>query len=350
MPWSIHVLTCSVFSIAYLLKTCDAGSEALSMVQTRASLVSEQLQVAGPSSASKTAITTTASKHLDHTGTLFAWVMFGKVGSTTMRSILTQRSKAHGWEVNRSDTDLLNGDEYDPALCFWGENTYMAEQPQSTKCANQPDNTIVMTTYYGYCQLVTHRPCKYVTLLREPVERLISEYSFFCLICAEGGVRCVVTQEEYDGWYIMHPGVEMPPKCPKISAAEWARRRNNPYVRRFNLIDQQGIQQGAWWNPGYVKDVKEEHYQSALKELTSPHMLVMFLDEFSEGQGGRPSALQLLGDFVGESTDMLSKAALKADNENELFNYKPTTEEVKELQDIMAFDLRLWNELRKPIE
>ena len=47
---------------------------------------------------------------------------------------------------------------------------------------------------YGFCELLstfTDRGCRYVTLLREPVSRLVSDWNYFCIACMQNGHKCV---------------------------------------------------------------------------------------------------------------------------------------------------------------
>lgn len=39
--------------------------------------------------------------------------------------------------------------------------------------------------HYGDCAAIAPRKCQYFTVLRDPVERRVSEYNWFCYACKE---------------------------------------------------------------------------------------------------------------------------------------------------------------------
>lgn len=75
---------------------------------------------------------------------------------------------------------------------------------------------------FGLCDHFPGRPCVYITILRDPVARAISEYNYFCLDGAEGKKKWI-------------PEWERKGECP-IGILQWYHeRRTNPefYIDRF---------------------------------------------------------------------------------------------------------------------
>ena len=66
----------------------------------------------------------------------------------------------------------------------------------------------------------------YVTILRHPIERVLSSYRYFCKSCAEEGRFC--------GDETTALRSEMP-NCPNASVVEWAQFEGNVYVADFSL-------------------------------------------------------------------------------------------------------------------
>ena len=71
---------------------------------------------------------------------------------------------------------------------------------------------------YGGCMHVARR-CSYFTVLREPVERLISEYNYFCLRCSERRKFC---------------GRLANTSCPRMKFLDWAAAHANQYTWHFS--------------------------------------------------------------------------------------------------------------------
>lgn len=277
-------------------------------------------------------------------GQVFAWVMLGRVGSTTMRAVLEHRSMLHGWTVQKEDTDAIRGEDgisYDPYLCHSSGNML---DSKPLKCLEQPTGAVITTIYYGYCDRI-FRPCRYFTLMRDPVARMISDYKHFCRNCAENGLQCRLLKAEKELWARRHPGEPLPQTCPKISITEYARRRANPYVRRFSLVDAHELMEGAWSSLGYARKVGEQHYQSALDVLTRDNMLVVWLEELSVGRAGKPNGVMQLSSYMGGYPGFFEGADRVHENHcgREL---NITLAEIDELHTILSYDVRLTSVIR----
>lgn len=308
----------------------SSAEEALSLVQLRAGQVTN-LDVTNGTDTPE--------------GSLFVWIMLGRVGSTSMRRILSKRSTRHGFHVVREETDLVRGFTYDPTLCHWSGQLDDPEGVTPPRCTKQPDGSVVTTIYPGYCKkFAGSRPCKYFTLLREPVERMVSEYAHFCASCAENALRCQVQPEEKDFWNTKHPGEPLPNTCPNITLLEYAQRRDNPYTRRFSKVDAHEIMEGAWWVSGYYTEISEKHRKSALETLTANNMLVLWLENLSEREGEKPSGLEMLADYL-QDDGLINDAAGIHENPS---HGKPDLDEktLSELENILAWDLKLYSDLQ----
>lgn len=279
---------------------------------------------------------------------LISWIMFGKVGSSTMRTILQKRAHAMNFHmVKHKDTNMMNGHIRTGDLCFWGHE-YHPEQIHSNPlpCATQPEGAVVLSLYHGYCDMLDDsRPCKYMTLLREPIDRLISEYGYFCQSCAEHRLRCKLHPGEKEDWEEHHPGEHIPTLCPNISIIEWAKRHDNPYTRRFSKVDSHELMTKAWSNAGHQFEVGLLHSKSALQTLSANNTLVLFLEELNEGLSEKSSGLRKMSSFL--QTDFPSRyAKLDLNSVEDSHKYKPSLNEYHQLREIMRYDVQLYEALR----
>lgn len=359
MPWHTRaaLIVALVIADVHATHLLTAGSldiemehDSISLVQLRAGTTAHTRPTAAPTLLEATlrlsngTAPSPGGSTSAELGQMFAWVMLGRVGSTTMRAVLEHRSQLHGWTVTKEDTDEIRGEDgisYDPYLCHCSSN--MLEQ-NPLKCLSQPTGAVVTTIYYGYCDRI-FRPCKYFTLMRDPVARMISDYKHFCRNCAENGLQCRMLKSEKEFWAKGHPGEPLPQTCPKISITEYARRRANPYVRRFSLVEPLELMEGAWSSLGYTREVHEKHYQSALDVLTRDNMLVVWLEELSVGRVGKPNGVMQLSSYMGGYPGFFEGADHVHENHcgREL---NISLAEMDALNNILAYDVRLANVVR----
>ena len=132
------------------------------------------------------------------------FVHIGKTGSSTMWAVLTSMQSsslapgltaegpltARAGKVNRSrahPATLSLPTEPADTDCYTDANITHPEQPADTD-ANMTSNN--MDSWLGTAEVgcgfpfgacsFTSRPCRYFTILREPISRLISAYNYFC--------------------------------------------------------------------------------------------------------------------------------------------------------------------------
>ena len=106
---------------------------------------------------------------------MVAWIAFSKVGSTSMSALLAHRATHKGWKKYVPDDDWR--------LC----RSYKLSPGMEPDCADVP-NDYVVPAQLGFCELIgttTGRKCRYMTVLREPISKIVSEWNYFCRDCRE---------------------------------------------------------------------------------------------------------------------------------------------------------------------
>jgi hypothetical protein len=225
---------------------------------------------------------------------LVAWISFGKVGSSTMRVVFKRRAVERGWQkfvpgrgfvgigFHMSPGDLLICHAKSRAVRLLNGTDVGLSIAQ--RCSDAPDGYVVQTNY-GYCDAV-HRPCRYVTILREPISRLVSAYNYFCLACSEGGSQCV---EGGTRARLVEANAEVPRdaqglpltppqlSCPNMSLVDYASREGwgNYYVRRLSATRDASFAFNADSRMGPAE------LATAMERLRRPNMLVLFTEELS---------------------------------------------------------------------
>lgn len=158
-------------------------------------------------------------------GPVSEFVVFDKTGSQTMRKILADRAKLHGW----------------PRWPHVGK-TGLCHYFGIGDCNAVPDGYSVQNAHLSSCD-ATQRPCKEYTILREPVARVMSSYAYFCQACAESSKYCVRDADELNERALnnsqlkrdRHGLAKTTPSlsCPRMSIADYAVWLGNEYTFRF---------------------------------------------------------------------------------------------------------------------
>lgn len=286
-------------------------------------------------------------------GQITAYIQFGKVGSSSIRNLLEHRAEVHGWPVVDEDATCkkhrVTGEECEKKkalecktaqeqglpcgkrLCLARENL-----PSSTgqpDCADEPTDSVVQVTNPGFCEaLQGSRPCSYITLLREPISRMVSEYNYWCLDCKDHvnhqGIFCL------KGYH-----------CPdSLSITDWARRHGNDYTRRLaTRTGSEHLADNFYADTGFLSsELTEADFQAALSVLQADNMLVLWIEELQEGANGKPSGLHQLSEFLADNT-VLDQVPM--DKNRHEHTYQPTAKELKELKEILHYDIRLYEAL-----
>ena len=88
-------------------------------------------------------------------------------------------------------------------------------RPNRLRCEALPNGYVLQASAHGYCELLDlsrKRPCRYLTLLREPTARMVSAYRYYCQGCAEGACSSPDSI------------------CPNTTLLEYAAREGNQYT------------------------------------------------------------------------------------------------------------------------
>jgi len=137
---------------------------------------------------------------------LTIFIHVGKCGSTTVRDLMHR--------LQDETAQALRWPEAAPWLCELSVNG-PEHHLDKTSC---PHAEVALNGDQGACDALG-RPCRYLVILREPIERLISEYQYFCKECREGAKFC---------------GAEANTGCPKLSFLDWAKSHANQFTHHFS--------------------------------------------------------------------------------------------------------------------
>ncbi|KAJ8601161.1 hypothetical protein CTAYLR_008281 [Chrysophaeum taylorii] len=178
---------------------------------------------------------------LEGEGPVHIFVGFDKAGSSSMQNVLhaSLRRKFHSPKPDF---------QFDAAL----------------RPILKDDVVYVSAMYNGadlVCDKLNRRPCDYFTLLRDPLDRLVSAYNYFCRDCEEEGRQC--------------GGVEAPNylTCPNMTLAAYASYFGNVYTRAFSSVSKPvRPPDPEFW------DIGPTHLDKARDFLTS-RVLAIFMDD-----------------------------------------------------------------------
>jgi len=214
-----------------------------------------------------------------------AWVAFGKVGSSSMRELLKYRAIRKGWGTYNTHRGM------DPCKPSTGALT--AGVPSQSACSHVPAGFVVQADY-GFCsyfQAATGRPCAYMTMLREPIARLLSGWSYFCLACSEGGRKCPYKGAELERLVSANqrlpwdahglPIGKLYNTCPRMNAVEYAMLEGNKYVGMFakDVCTLQDDPHGEY--TGLIASA--DHLAKAEAVLSRQDLLVLFTEDLDHG-------------------------------------------------------------------
>ena len=298
---------------------------------------------------------------------LTVFVHVGKTGSSTARNWLwtvATRCDKHAHLTKQVHHHVAQPN------CSWvcdlgqgkraGQASRASEQGKQSEsrgldnslCASKD---VVTGDGYGSCARVqpAARPCRYFTVLREPMNRLLSEWRYFCLGCAESGKFC---------------GRDVTTRCPNMTIAEWAARQPNQYVRNFG----QGWARHVPANYSHARayycsyvsgftrrgcgdeagslvstpppDLTELDLERAAAALSAPDMLTLWTDQLDSPSDGWPRlARWLQGTRAG---DALAAAPLPEPDNVGHNHDEPLAEELRAACRINELDCRLYTRLR----
>jgi len=261
-----------------------------------------------------------------------------------MRELLKRRDLHHGWgnvghavppgttchskwHVNRGD-GLMHPGKRPP-------------------CSSVPAGYVVQTDF-GFCELMrkfANRSCRYMTLLREPVSRIASDWNYFCVDCAEGGSKCPARhnqtelmkrvsyndalRRDEDGVPLSRPVNS----CPRMGFVDYAKFEGNKYLQAFGG-DLQAITSG---HVPASQLSESAHLERAMHALHRPDMLVLITEELSHG------ALPMLWEDLGESMALPNIPRRNSHGHDHV----PTVNETQAVGKILTMDTQLYQSIWK---
>lgn len=252
-------------------------------------------------------------------GAVVAYIQFGKAGSSSMRNILNHRALVRGWPVQRHQEAHCADVNCDSRICK-AEGPY--KDKDGIECSDEPDGAVITTTFPGYCEAVgSKRPCRYMTLLREPIDRTISAYNYWCRDCKDSHLFCK------KGW-----------SCPDMSIVEWARRHGNDYTRRFAVLPGHStkVAHGFYADTGHSQKLTKQDFKTAVKFVKSAFVLTT--DELGSLHEGQEE--HRLVDFLNGDRSVLD--SLPSARNTHQHGYEPTEAEMKELKKVLKYDIKLY--------
>lgn len=144
------------------------------------------------------------------------YVQIGKTGSSSFKHSL----------LSAADSAKASGEDFLCVIDNRPEDNYYLQESELKYRKSQCNGSAIVYgagVQFGDCALVAPRRCQYLTLLREPGNRTISEYNYYCRGCAEKSPEGL---GKFCGGYV-------DAGCPDISLAGWASSRANQYTQLF---------------------------------------------------------------------------------------------------------------------
>lgn len=195
-------------------------------------------------------------------------------------------------------------------------------------CANVKDGGFATVRRYGYCEAIKSvRPCRYVTLLREPLSQMIAAYNMLCLGCERGSNMCI----------------HAPGACPTKSMSDFAAERDNLITRTMAgaLPEGKDLLEGYYEDSGFRNPVTEAHFHRAQTNLNSSKLLALPAEDFAvDRKSGQIGNYRKLLDFVG---DLNPKRFLERQYDQlPSGDFKPSDTDMQRMKRALKFDMRLY--------
>ena len=247
-----------------------------------------------------------------------------QLGSSSLRTVLEQRAKQSGLDDARHRVP----EQVEWArICQSGScvTKTALKSGKEPLCAAMPDNAVVQTVY-GFCQILTSttgRPCDYITVLREPVARMVSSHQYNCKACAEKGRWCPRRHQPKTQLRLAEANARLPRDrdgllqlqgdsaklhntCPGMSLLDFAAMVGNVYVDTFGhdglspTYSARGDAGIDWFLAG---EVTAAELSVATAALRRKDMLVLLTDEIRQGEGGMAALNDYLDDTPWDLPD-----------------------------------------------
>ena len=254
---------------------------------------------------------------------LTIFVVVGKTGSTTVHQTITKAVASSG-----TSYCVIDVRKHDTRPCF--------------------GSAVAFGAGFGSCAALapgSRSRCQYLTTLREPGNRTVSEYNYFCRGCAEGGTFC----NSVTG-------------CPNTSFVKWARDHAEQFTQHFSPPlwppttqwvqtedEEAGCHRSKYWcqySHGFPDRprVNDTDYERALSVLSGDGptpMLTIKLEELEVDGWER------IEQFLGvPGLNLRSHEKLELHGLVKKGIYEPTEEEMKEVREVIdAYDRQLYQAL-----
>lgn len=257
--------------------------------------------------------------------TALVFVHLSKCGGTTMKKALALVSKENG---------------LDPPYTL-----YRRTWPQFLRaCASESRDcdrdVYVGTNSFGACDFVRREQCYYVTVLREPVSRLLSSYQYFCQRGAEnkkgwqkGWKRCEWSLLD---WARLQPSIATvelsTSQAPTLLAAPARQTRDCPL-----LSDSPASERTA--------SAAKSHFEAAMRNVLHGPIFAIALETLSEGFAQLAYMLDLkISSFPSLRENAASSSSLPRGTHptEELVD----DEKLSQLRNIIRYDLALYAAVR----
>ena len=238
------------------------------------------------------------------------YVHFSKTGSTSLRQALIKVSSS------------LSSSFVDVGFVYPGSSGKIRSAIRGRSRVEQ-----VVQGKFGACDSVPDRDsCVYFTLLREPVDRIISSYNFFC---SKGAMQGRYWHNQFLHWEGS--------KCPGISLTDYAKMIGNIYVKEFSLAY---ACSPYWRGPGKLPFEEEnaqriepsrQHLQQAIANVRAAQVTVLALNDTLPQQWD-----QLCASFGWNCPGITHH------NTNS-HAHNPTDAELASIRDTLALDIEFFN-------
>lgn len=233
-------------------------------------------------------------------GPVYIYVPIGKTGSSSVRTFMKERNRAHGWE------HVQTNDAY--------------------KTNDEPSGFMRQGQWGGCNAYKEKRPCIHIVQLREPVGRMVSAYNYWCKDCTE--------QQKYCG------GIFQPATCPGMSIVEFTHRYGNHYTRKFRgaSAPNDWLDGGDWFTEhgltdgGFIRGLTEDDLKIAIKHITSDKVFALQLEDTNK--------MNKLAMLLNETWD-----PAYPDENVHTHKYQPTKQEIRQMESLLTYDIRLYTAL-----
>ena len=260
-----------------------------------------------------------------------------KCGSSSLRAVMREAQRLSN-----------NGP---PWLCEMDRMHDLTYANVSKVCAQA--EVVLGPAGYGMCSFFD-RPCRYFTILREPVARMSSAYNYFCLSCAENGKLCKAARTT---------SANFNASCPNMRFLEFAAIFANSYTWRYSgryTVSPRDRDIRADMDPthyylhsldGFPDNVPltESDLDAAREALNAPDMLVLKSEDLDGGPAWPRLERWLSGTRAAAALRRLDPQHAQQHsfvNVQSKYIYTPSAANKERACVINHFDCRLYQSLR----